>query len=124
MKGKSAKASGQLGFGLFLMGLGLVFLLSEFDLVELGSIWRLWPLGLIVPGLGMILSAHKRQTGMGVVMILEGLWFLAVQYRWLGLTWRNSWALLVVMIGIGMVVDSLTGRPRRLAEEREETSNV
>jgi hypothetical protein len=109
-KDVTGSGRGEAGFGIFLMALGTVFLLTEFDLIQLKSIWRLWPLGMIIPGAGMLFSG-KKEWGMGVMLILQGAWFLAIQYGWMGLTWRNSWPLMVITIGIGIVVDALTPHP-------------
>src|SRR5512146_3555637 len=44
-------ASGSLITGLVLIGVGVVFLLDRFGLVNAEHIWNFWPLFFVVPGL-------------------------------------------------------------------------
>ena len=108
-------------WGLFLIALGGLFMLERFDLMSLHSIGRYWPLILIMIGLSQL---TERRYGSSINYVISGFWFLAVQLHWYGLTYRNSWPLLMVGIGAGMVVRSLSGedayhRARRRARKGE-----
>jgi hypothetical protein len=93
-------------WGLFLIALGGLFLFERFDLMSLHSIGRYWPVILIMIGISQL---TERRFGSSINYVLSGFWFLAVQLHWYGLTYRNSWPLLLVGIGAGMVVRSLSG---------------
>jgi hypothetical protein len=51
--------SGSIFWGLFLMGLGALFLLANFDVIDYGSIWKYWPVLIIVIGVKIVLE-HVR----------------------------------------------------------------
>jgi TM2 domain-containing membrane protein YozV len=54
--------TGSVFWGLFLMGLGALFLLGNFDVIDYGSIWKYWPVLIIVIGLKLVfehVSAKK-----------------------------------------------------------------
>jgi hypothetical protein len=52
-------------------------------------------------------------------MILLGAWFLAVTSGWMGLTYGNSWSLVLVAAGVGIVAKALTGEERRRRSTQE-----
>ena len=50
--------------GMFLIFLGLFFLLREFDIIPYWfRIGKLWPLALIIPGLVMLANASRKRSG-------------------------------------------------------------
>jgi hypothetical protein len=55
----------------------------------------------------------ERRWGAALTMFLLGGWFLAVTSGWMGLTYGNSWSLVLVAVGAGIVVKVLTGEERR-----------
>jgi len=93
-------------WGLFLIALGGAFLLERFDLLSLPSWGKLWPVILIVIGIGQLAEGR---FGSSVQHVLTGFWFLACGFDWYGLTYRNSWPLLLVAIGAGMVIRAISG---------------
>ena len=60
-----------------------------------------------------------RRVGSALTMILLGAWFLAVTSGWMGLTYGNSWSLVLVAVGVGIVMTALTGEQRRRHPRRE-----
>ncbi|MBN2207256.1 MAG: hypothetical protein JW742_07615 [Candidatus Aminicenantes bacterium] len=46
--------TGSIFWGLFLMGLGVLFLLANFDVIDYGSIWKYWPVLIIVIGVKLV----------------------------------------------------------------------
>ncbi len=91
-------------WGLFLVGLGVLFLLERFGAI--GSIGAWWPLIFVVLGLTHLV---ERRIGGALVMFLLGAWFFAVTQGWNGMTYGNSWPLVLVAVGAGIVVKALTG---------------
>jgi len=54
-------AQGSAFWGLILIGLGVVFLLANFDLVAIDRIWDFWPVIVIVIGLKMIFDYTRKK---------------------------------------------------------------
>ena len=105
-------------WGLFLIALGGVFLLGRLGLVEVRWVGELWPAVFFA-----IAANHfmDRRPGSGVMFTLMGVWFFACTFGWLGLTYRNSWGLLLVAVGLGIVIRAISGEEprRRIWRERE-----
>jgi hypothetical protein len=103
-----ANSAGRVLFGLLMMAAGVVLWLDQLEVIEIRSVFRYWPAVLIILGLGSITAAReKRDVGGGAVMIVVGSWILACTQHWLGLTFRNSWPLINVAIGLGMIFGAL-----------------
>lgn len=95
--------------GLILLGLGVVFLLRELDIIE-GDIffqgWWAWIL--IVLGLSELIRARRAgDVDSGVTLVLLGTWLYLVMTGWHQLTFRNSWPVVLVAVGAGMVARSI-----------------
>ena len=97
-------------WGLFLIALGGAFLLQRYLDVDLPHVGQLWPLVFFVIGTSHLLD---RRPGSAVTMYLMGVFFFAVTLDWYGFTYRNSWPLLLVAVGAGMIVRALSGEDRR-----------
>ena len=87
----------RLVIGLALIAAGLLFTLDNFGLVDVGRIWRLWPLVLVAVGLAKLSS---RSFIAGTILIaLGGLFFL----RTFGLLhFRLSYLLPLIFVFIGL----------------------
>ena len=97
-------------WGVFLIALGVWFLFEHLVPWGLAGLGEWWPLILVVIGITHLV---ERRVGSALTMILLGVWFLAVTSGWWGLTWRNSWPLVLVAVGMGIVVKALTGEERQ-----------
>ena len=116
-------------WGLFIMGLGVAFLLERVDVIHGVVIGRWWPSVFYVLA---ITHLAERRPGSALTFALMGTWFFAVMWHWLGLTYRNSWPLILVAVGAGLVIKALSGEgyggidvvadtvPRRRKEEPHE----
>lgn len=109
------RADGLVG-GLILITLGAVFFLSQQGFWEFDGLRHWWPLIVVAIGVGKLLGGDERRGG-GLWLIFVGSWLLANTNHWFGLTWRNSWP--VMIIGVGVM---LTGKA--LLERRGEGSEV
>lgn len=100
-----------LWWGLVLVGMGVVFLLVQIDVLPrhlLYSWWTWWPAILIGIGLAKLIRPRSpSDIGNGVMMPMLGLWFFANQHEWYGLHWGNSWPLAMVAAGMGMVAKAI-----------------
>jgi uncharacterized integral membrane protein len=99
----------QLYGGIALLAVGVIFLLHNLDYIFIGSVWRHWPLGLIAVGFGKLIDPKSDQAG-GLVELLAGAVFYAINFKLFGLTYRNAWPLVIVFIGLSIVVKSLVER--------------
>jgi hypothetical protein len=97
-------------WGIFLIALGVLFLVERSGIWGIAGMGDWWPLILIVIGVTHLV---ERRLGSALTMILLGAWFLAVTSGWMGLTYGNSWSLVLVAVGAGIVVKALTGEERR-----------
>ena len=106
--------------GLILIAVGTVFLLANAHVIRLERVWRLWPLFLVAAGLGRLLFPTGRSRGWGLIELLTGLLFLGIQYNWKGLHWFNAWPIMIMILGIGFIVDGWLRPGRERLEETEE----
>jgi hypothetical protein len=97
-------------WGLFLIVLGTGFLLERFGYLSGSVVGQLWPAVFFVIAVS---HALDRRPGSAVMFFLMGCWFFACTFDWYGLSYRNSWGLLLVAVGAGMVVRALGGEPPR-----------
>jgi hypothetical protein len=100
--------------GLLMMAAGVVLLLDQQGIIEIGSIGHWWPLVLVALGLWKVTGPDgERDVAGGAMFMVFGVWFLACNHHWMGLTFENSWPLVFVVMGVRIIVKALT--PRRSA---------
>lgn len=96
-------------WGVFLILMGLLFLLEHFGVFGFHGIGPFWPFIFFVLA---VINVLEGKIGSAVMMAFLGTWFLAVTNGYLGLTWNNSWPLALIAVGAGIVVGALTGQDR------------
>lgn len=96
--------------GLVVIGIGLVFLAANLDLMPIGEIWQLWPVALIVIGGSKVLFPGQGWRTSGLPLLLVGCVFLAHNYDVLDI--RDSWPLFVVAAGLSILAGSFEQRDR------------
>ena len=103
-------------WGVFLIVVGGLLLMARLDYVDIPSIWKFWPMVFVAIGAGHLL---ERRPGGAASMLLMGLSFFAAEFRWLGLSYHTFWPLLVISVGVGLVLRSISreddGRARKWA---------
>lgn len=104
-------------WGWFLIAVGVLFLLDRFGVVRLPNLGLLWPLTFLA-----VAAIHvvERRYGSALMFVLMGAWFQACTLEWHGITYGNSWPLLIIAIGVGIVVRALTGEDERVRRWRAE----
>ncbi|MEW6022556.1 MAG: DUF5668 domain-containing protein [Pseudomonadota bacterium] len=108
----------QMMWGLVLIAVGIAFLLDRMDVLDIATLWHYWPLLLVVAGINQTIgypSAREFTSGLWTVFI--GLWLFAVFEGLLGLTFRNSWPLFILMWGLQLVLEPVIAR--RFASNKE-----
>jgi hypothetical protein len=99
---------GKLVFGIVLLAVGILSFTDYLDITDLHRIWRFWPVLLIVGGLSSeIDSLRQRKGGGGYILVAVGVWFLAGNQHFFGLTQRTAFPLGVAVAGLGLIVHSL-----------------
>ena len=89
----------------------MAYLLQRDDPAAVGELWRYWPLVLIAFGINSMLPpTHGRRFVDGLSQALFGAWFFATYEGIWGLTFRNSWPLLIIVVGLGLVLQPLAAR--------------
>lgn len=108
--------------GLFLVALGVLFLLDTTDLIEAAGFWSLaWPTLLVFVGISILVRERWRSI-VGLIVLLLGLGFFAQNAGWLEEGWIGRyWPIVLILAGIGVLVEAMGFvRPRaRLAETGE-----
>ena len=108
----------QMMWGLVLIAVGTIFLLDRMEFFDASSVWHYWPLLLVVVGINQTIgypSAREFKSGLWTIFV--GLWLFAVFEGMFGLTFRNSWPLVVLMAGIQLVLAPVIAR--RFPESKE-----
>ena len=106
-------------FGLVLIGLGALFLLDNLDFIYIEHFGRYWPALFILFGLVKLLDGDaKSRPGNGLGWIFLGTWFLvSINHIW-GLSFRDSWPILIIGWGISILLNAFSRQSRvQIAEE-------
>ena len=97
----------QLLSGVVMLLLGLVFLLNNFYVIDIGNVWRYWPLIVVAIGLNKTLQAENpKERESGLWWIFWGAWLLVSTLHLFGLTFRTSWPLIIIAGGIHILWES------------------
>lgn len=106
----------QAWWGALLAGLGIYFLIRELDLFAIPSLGDMWPIFVVGFGAARLLTARKPgDTEGGLFLVLIGLWLFACELHWWDFTYRSTWPVAVVIVGLTMVLRSVlerSGHPR------------
>ena len=91
-------------WGVTLIALGLFFTVDQLDIFETTDLLReWWPLLLIAFGI------YNR----GFVVTGIGIWLLISGHGWFGLTYSTSWPVILIVAGLGIVLQAIFGEPHR-----------
>lgn len=110
----SSRQGSQVAFGIMLIALGLIFLGERLHLVPLldVDISRLWPVVLIILGLGRFTALREDGTHRnGLWLVFIGGLFLLNNYGIFRL--QESWPLFIVAGGLSLAFGRQCSRPTR-----------
>jgi hypothetical protein len=101
--------------GMMLVVVGTLFLLDRLRIEDFGDLLRLyWPLIIVFFGVSHLLRRDSMWSG--VWLVFTGVWLQMAHLHLFGLTYRNSWPLLLIALGAGItlraVFDSGVARPK------------
>ncbi len=106
--------------GSILVLAGGALVLENFGVIDVGPVWRFWPLILIGLGIARIRGASsRRDQGRGLWLFLLGLWFTVSIFHIGGLTFRDTWPAMFIAIGAAMLWKSLPEFPD-IHQEKEQ----
>lgn len=98
----------QLSWGIILTGVGVAFLLDRSGALHWGTIWRYWPALLVAAGLSnLVPPTNVKLVLEGCSHIFVGAWFYCCFERLWGLSFGNSWPLLLIVWGLTLVLKPL-----------------
>ncbi|MBQ5948199.1 LiaI-LiaF-like domain-containing protein [Massilia sp. ST3] len=101
----------QIVWGLLLIVVGGAVLLDRLGYMDVTSLWRYWPLLLVVVGINQTIGyPSPKEFGNGLWTVFIGLWLFAVFENLFGLTFRNSWPLFILAWGVKLVLDPFIAR--------------
>ncbi|HEY2953673.1 MAG TPA: DUF5668 domain-containing protein [Candidatus Eisenbacteria bacterium] len=96
-------------WGFFLIALGGAFLLERLGWFEMPNLGRMWP---VVFAVIATINIAEGRLGSALTFLMLCAWFFACEFGWYGLDYHNSWPLVLVAVGAGIVVRALRGEPR------------
>ena len=85
--------------GMLLIGTGVALILMNTGYLPYVRVWHFWPMLLVFGGLSKLFGDRKERSD-GFLLLLIGLWMQAATLKLFGLTWGNSWPLLLVVWGL------------------------
>lgn len=104
--------AGKLLTGIALLAVGILAFTHAIDFDDWypEEIWRLWPVILIVIGIGSEIDTLRTRKGDGgFVLIAIGVWMLAGSLELFDLSYRSAFPLGVVVFGLGLITHALLG---------------
>lgn len=109
---RKRSSGGPMVAGVLIIGVGVVLLLNQFDLLPARLVPTFWPVVLLVVGLIKIFSGSDRgDRVVGACMIAAG---VVLQTNSLGLThitWNQAWPASIILVGILLIVHALSEKP-------------
>jgi hypothetical protein len=95
-------------FGAVLILAGAALMLDNWDILDIGPLWRYWPLLVIgFGGLKFYNAATREEEGSGLWMVAIGAWFLvSVLHLW-GLGFGETWPAVFIAFGVSILWKSL-----------------
>jgi hypothetical protein len=116
MENNTNRASSQVVLGLLVVGMGVLFLLDNLDILNFRHAIGFWPLVFIVAGCAALFGTGPRSGNyMGGVLIAIGLLMIVSRMGYFYISWGTLWPLMMIALG-GLVLYRSLG-PGRVARE-------
>jgi len=105
------RASTQVVLGLLVVGMGVLFLLDNLNIIYLHHVLSFWPLAFIAAGL-IALSGDGPRSGRvtGVVLIGVGIAMTLNRLGYVFISWRTVWPLAMIAVGGLILYRTMGGR--------------
>jgi hypothetical protein len=127
MKSNRARrgAQGQVVLGVLVIALGLLFLLDNLGLIELGRVLAFWPLLIVVLGIVKLVDTDSSNDKvLGIVLIALGATLLLNRLGYFYFTWHMTWPLLLIALGALLVYRAAAGRHVRASSATPELAQA
>ena len=116
MENNTNRASSQVVLGLLVVGMGVLFLLDNLDILNFRHAIGFWPLAFIVAGCVALFGNGSRSSNyMGGVLVAIGVLMVAGRMGFFYVSWGTLWPLVMIALG-GLVLYRSLG-PGRVARE-------
>jgi predicted membrane protein len=116
MENNTNRASSQVVLGLLVVGMGVLFLLDNLDILNFRHAIGFWPLVFIVAGCAALFGRGPRSGNyVGGVLIAVGLLMILGRMGYFYISWGTLWPLVMIALG-GLVLYRSLG-PGRVARE-------
>lgn len=104
---------GKLFFGLIVLALGAIFLLSNLNVIDSTQYLRWWPLLLVAFGLSKLLQPRPARGRMfGFLVATLGTLLLLKSFGKIAFSIWGLWPLALILMGLSIIWGALTGRSR------------
>lgn len=91
----------QMVWGAVIIAAGVAFLLDRTGRLEIGHLWRYWPVLVAIAGLSNLVPPTTTKLVLsGLSSIAFAAWFFVSMERLWGLGFHNSWPILIIMWGV------------------------
>ena len=111
---------GQVILGATLLLMGILFLLDNAGMIEMGPIWRQWPLLLVAAGVGKFFNADSNKEKIEAAWLgFVGFWLYISINHLLGLRFGTSWPILIIGWGITILWKGMLNPSRNQFREEE-----
>lgn len=87
--------------GIILILIGAIFLLDHMGIVHVDSLWRFWPMILILVGLSKLTRAGEQVLGIGFIIV--GALLQLHELNHFGLSWGAIWPLILIFVGLSLI---------------------
>jgi predicted membrane protein len=116
MENNSNRASSQVVLGLLVVGMGVLFLLDNLDILNVRHAIGFWPLVFLVAGCAVLFGNGPRSGNyLGGVLVAIGILMIVGRMGFFTISWGTLWPLVMIALG-GLVLYRSLG-PGRVARE-------
>lgn len=118
---------GRIFAGLFIIALGVLFLLGSLDKIEVWDVLaKYWPLILIFIGISHLFSSQFRHTTGGIILILIGGFFLLANLDILEYNlWSILWPAAIIAVGLWILLrPSFKGTKNKMPDFKEDDLGI
>ena len=102
-------------FGIVVIGGGIAALVDNLQWFDISLAHTLWPLALVLGGLGRLVWPHRPGAGFtGFALVAVGALLLAQNLGFSHIAWHDAWPVLAIIGGLSVVLRNVQrGRLRR-----------
>ena len=106
--------------GLILIGVGSAFLMERLGYIESLTLRQYWPGIIALVGAGQLLAARNAAQAVkgGFLIFLAGWLYASIQHVW-GLSFHNSWPMILIAVGLTHIVGGLSATSKNRIEESQ-----